>query len=483
MWTLLPALTRHDLDVDSLIQFAWGQEWQWSYHQQPPLLSWIVAGYLEVLGITRFNYILLSQINIAVAFIALWYLAKTLLPPVQALIAVLLLELVPYYSFLSLSLNHTAFLISCWALTTLFLHYSLTKNRVIYWVLLGLCAALSILGKYYSVMMLGAIGFILLFTKIGRNTLKSPGPYVALLMFAGLLFFHVEFVLSQSVGTISHIGDYFSFESFSSRLEALKFFFAQILYLLPLFVVFAWAVNTRTFKSLLEVIREFARVPTSSDGAVICYVVIFFPLLVTTIAGFILGIGPSSRWGGPIWGVTGILLLLQTTVQMDATHYKRLLKFVFGYTILVPLIMLLAATTGAVSNRHAYPGKEFGELVTALWHQEMDRELKIVGGGRLPTYSLAFNALDHPSTIPGLNFAASPWISLSDIDEHGMAVVCIADDDKCIDDAKAMFPALAFSTLTVRGKRYIFSRYRTESLKYFFVPPQHSYLFVPPQTS
>ena len=83
MWTLLPALTRHDLDVDSLIQYAWGQEWQWSYYQQPPLLSWVVAGYLEVLGTTRFNYILLSQINIAVAFIAIWYLAKNLLPPVQ----------------------------------------------------------------------------------------------------------------------------------------------------------------------------------------------------------------------------------------------------------------------------------------------------------------------------------------------------------------------------------------------------------------
>ena len=223
--------------------------------------------------------------------------------------------------------------------------------------------------------------------------------------------------------------------------------------------------------------------PVSCDGAVICYVVIFFPLLVTTIAGFILGIGPSSRWGGPIWGTTGILLLLQTTIEPGVTHYKRFLIIIFGYTILVPLFMLLTATTGALSNRHAYPGKEFGELLTTLWHEEVNRELKIVGGGRLPTYSLAFNSPDHPSTIPGLNFVASPWISLSDIEEHGMVVVCIADDDRCINSAASMFPSLEFKTLSIEGKRFIFSHYRTESLKYIFVPPQHSYLFVPPQNS
>ena len=48
MWTLLPGLTRHELDSDSMMHFAWGQEWMLSYNLHPPFLPWVVAGFLKL---------------------------------------------------------------------------------------------------------------------------------------------------------------------------------------------------------------------------------------------------------------------------------------------------------------------------------------------------------------------------------------------------------------------------------------------------
>ena len=147
MWTLLPGLTRHELDSDSMMHFAWGQEWMLSYNLHPPFLPWVVAGFLKLVGISNWSYLFLSQINIAIAFIAIYLLAKQFLRPAQALAAVCLLEFIPYYSFLSIRLNHSSMLISIWALTVLFAYYAISRRRLMYWIVLGFCLAIGMLTK------------------------------------------------------------------------------------------------------------------------------------------------------------------------------------------------------------------------------------------------------------------------------------------------------------------------------------------------
>ncbi|MDP7453777.1 MAG: hypothetical protein QGE95_16180, partial [Arenicellales bacterium] len=67
-WTLVPSLARHELDSDSMMHFAWGQEWMGSYRLHPPLLPWVVAGFLKVAGANNWSYNLLTQLNFLAAF-------------------------------------------------------------------------------------------------------------------------------------------------------------------------------------------------------------------------------------------------------------------------------------------------------------------------------------------------------------------------------------------------------------------------------
>ena len=41
LWTLVPALTHHNLPLDVIEQTAWGAEWQLGYFKHPPMAAWL----------------------------------------------------------------------------------------------------------------------------------------------------------------------------------------------------------------------------------------------------------------------------------------------------------------------------------------------------------------------------------------------------------------------------------------------------------
>ena len=157
---------------------------------------------------------MLAQVNIALALTAIWFLARQFVSARIALTAVCLLEFVPYYSFLSQRFNHSAMLISLWALTTLFAYFALHRQRLSDWIVLGLLAVASMLCKYYSVTLLVAIGLVFVLTVRGRATWRTLGPYVAIALFTVAMALHVQHVILNKVGTIEHIGDYFNYSSY-----------------------------------------------------------------------------------------------------------------------------------------------------------------------------------------------------------------------------------------------------------------------------
>ena len=87
-WTVVPSLARHELDSDSMMHFAWGQEWMGSYRLHPPFLPWVVAGFLNTVGTNNWAYNLLTQLNLLAAFYCVWRLAREYLTPGSALAAV-----------------------------------------------------------------------------------------------------------------------------------------------------------------------------------------------------------------------------------------------------------------------------------------------------------------------------------------------------------------------------------------------------------
>ena len=469
MWTLLPGLTRHELDSDSMMHFAWGQEWMLSYNLHPPFLPWVVAGFLKLVGISNWSYLFLSQINIAIAFIAIYLLAKQFLRPAQALAAVCLLEFIPYYSFLSIRLNHSSMLISIWALTALFAYYAISRRRLMYWIVLGFCLAIGMLTKYYAITLVGAIGLYIVSTHQGRAQLRTLGPYASALVFGLLLYVHVDYVSEHRIGTVQHINDYFFLDSLSIRWKAVSFFLAQLVYLLPSVIAFMLATYSSSLSRRLPILL---RLPNLPENAGLTYTVLLFPLLITAIPGLILGVDISSRWGGPILITAGIMLILQFPLNLTGIQCRRIVIGSIVYAFVVPLIMLGVISQGGVESRYSFPGKELATTVTDLWHDSFGSKLRLVGGGWMAPDSIAFHSIDHPSVLQHLSHQWSPWVRKSDIQKHGIAIVCLSDDELCLTNANRMFPSFKFRTLTIKGNDFGLSHSRTERFRYFLVPPK-----------
>ena len=467
LWTLLPTLGRHELDTDSMMHFAWGQEWMGSYHLHPPVLPWVVAGFLKTVGISNWTYNLLTQLNFVLALYCVWRLAREVLPPVQALTAVCLLEFLPYFSFFSMRLNHSSMLIPIWALTILLAYFAIQRGQYRYWIALGLISGVAMLTKYYSAAMLPGIALYLLLFARGRQTLKTPWPYLSLTLFLIMMGWHLWYVDSHQMGTVTHIGDYVA-SDFSSRIKAVRFLGAQFLYLTPLLLVFFTVFFYQRRKTPVKTSDE---TPQNQGLSSFIYWMFLFPLIGTAVVGFLAGIGASSRWGGPTLNLAGIALLLYWPIAANSAALKHLIRAAFGWLLLLPPVLLF---TGLVTSGHAmyyFPGKELGRDITALWRSAHQTPLRIVGGGHDAPDSIAFHSPDHPSVLQHLSHRWSPWITREDIARHGMAVICLKSDIRCLQNANTLFPEYRLAPLKVTAKPGLFFPGSEREFLYFFVPP------------
>ena len=134
-------------------------------------------------------------------------------------------------------------LIPIWALTILIAYFAIQRGQYRYWIALGLISGVAMLTKYYSAAMLPGIALYLLLFAEGRKTLKTPGPYLSLTLFLIIMGWHLWYVDSHHMGTVTHIGDYVA-SDFSSRIKAVRFLVAQFLYLTPLLLVFFFVSGT-----------------------------------------------------------------------------------------------------------------------------------------------------------------------------------------------------------------------------------------------
>ena len=153
-----------------------------------------------------------------------------------------------------------------------------------YWIALGLCLAIGMLTKYYAITLVSAIGLYIIFTRQGREQMASLGPYIGALIFVVLLYVHVDYVNDHRIGTVQHISDYFFLDSLSIRWKAISFFLAQIIYLLPPVIAFMIATYS---SSLSRRFQTLLRYPDLPQHAGLVYVVMLFPLAITSIPGFI----------------------------------------------------------------------------------------------------------------------------------------------------------------------------------------------------
>src|SRR5580693_2345611 len=89
VWTALPTLLYKNLPLDLIEALTYGREWQLGYDKLPPLPWWVIEVAYRAFGVDTVYY-LIAQITVLAAFALVWTLARRLVGPAGALVAVLI---------------------------------------------------------------------------------------------------------------------------------------------------------------------------------------------------------------------------------------------------------------------------------------------------------------------------------------------------------------------------------------------------------
>ena len=203
-WTLVPAVIRHNLPIDSIEGSIWGQQLEWGYDKNPFLNGWLTALAIYLSHRSDWMIYFFSQLSVVICFLSVWHLARTILPATLALLAVLLLEGVQYYNFHAIDFNDNTLELSLFSLTIYFFYQALRTKTYRAWCATGCFAALCLMAKYYAIVLFIPMFLFLLLYPENRDQLKTIRPYCGLLLFILIILPHFIWLFSNDFVTVRY---------------------------------------------------------------------------------------------------------------------------------------------------------------------------------------------------------------------------------------------------------------------------------------
>jgi hypothetical protein len=418
VWTLLPVMSAVNLPLDVVETLAWGREWQAGYHKHPPFSAW--AAEIARLGAAHWPLFLLSQIFVAVAFVAVWMLARDILTPWRALVSVVALEGVHYHTITSIEFNANVVQYPFWAIAGLAFWRAMRHGALVWWIVLGLACAAGILGKHSFALLPAAMGVFMLLHPDGRRALATPGPWLAVAICIALLVPHLVWNLEHGFPSLAYAAERGA--AGEKTLGAVLFNIAgflgaQLLALIPLLILILLA--GRPAPQLSRPTRDGWLLITIGLG----------PLLGYIAAALFLGIGLRDMWGAPLFLLSGPLLM----VFLDPKPLM-LRRFAIGFAAFLSLgaIGYAGATligpriTGQWERVH-FPGREMAAEVGGAWRERFGALLTIAIGDVWVAGNVSLYDPATPSVFIDANPASAPWLDDETVRDRGAVVVWISD--------------------------------------------------------
>jgi len=184
LWTviLINLKAAQDVHMDVAEAFAWGQKFQFGYGKHPPLAGWVAGLWFRMFPVTDWSTYLLAMTTVALGLVISWLIALRVVDYRRAFFVVVMLAIYPIFNFKGFKFNPD--LLQLVTLPLLVLAYldafEKRSARSGFW--LGLAGALALMTKYWVLTMVGAVGLAALIHPDRLKFLRSPAPWVAIVV-------------------------------------------------------------------------------------------------------------------------------------------------------------------------------------------------------------------------------------------------------------------------------------------------------------
>lgn len=439
-WTIAPFLSRFTLPMDSIEGTIWGHQLEWGYDKNPFLNGWLTSLAVHLSGYSAWSIYLFSQISVIIGFIAIWQLAKKMLPPVYALLSVLLLEAVQYYNIHSIDFNDNTLELALWPLTILFFYRAVQKKNTLDWLFTGIFAALGMMAKYYTACLLLPMLFFMITEKKCHSQFKQYPLYAGLMIFVVIVSPHLVWLCSHHFVTVDYalqrVNSTFTWEDHIHF--PLQFGWQQIETFLPSVGLTCFLLlGKKPWRHTSDIL------PSSFDKRFLWYLGMG-PFFLTLFLAIITGIRLRAGWGQPLLSLWSILLLAYLKPVITPARFYRFITLFYALFILMIILYCAALIKADEPSSANYPGKEIATAIQQQWHERYHRPLMYVAGARWIAGNIAFYATDHPTVYIDWNPETSPWIHEKILRQQGAVFLWDTTEDNQIplDEIQKRFPRL-----------------------------------------
>src|SRR3984893_2440402 len=193
-----------DLHPDVLETWTLGRSVAWGYSKHPPLMGWVARAWTSIFPLRNLSFQLMALTNSAIALWAVDLISRRFTTGDKRLVVLLLLMLMPTYQFHAQRFNANAVLLAIWPLATYCFLRSFETRQVKWAAAAGALAALAMLGKYYSVFLIGGFVLAAVFHPQRRIYFRSWAPWVSALAGMVVLAPHLHWLATTGAAPFEY---------------------------------------------------------------------------------------------------------------------------------------------------------------------------------------------------------------------------------------------------------------------------------------
>ncbi len=431
IWWLLPALLQHNLPLDVIELLAWGREWRIVYYKHPPLPAWILESIAIAFDRWPPALYLAGPLASALSLYAVWRLGRAMIGERRALFAVLAQTGVVYFTIFTPEFNHNVVLLPLWAALGLAGYRAcfMAGGRRLgcaRWAWFGVLAALGMLGKYTTVLLLLPMLLLTVLHPRLRRVWASLGPWLALAVALLLLLPHllalwridlapVQYASGRALGP-THWYDHI--------VNPLLFAVAQLGDIAAALL----AIALLAWRRPGEPVAMSGPTPLPPEQRAYLATITWAPVGLAVAASVILGLQLKDMWGYPMWCFIGLFLMAEVVGPITGGGERRFAVAWLAILVIVPVVFAVQQTIGGrflrKPMRGQFPGRELAGLVEQRWHTVVGgAPLAIVAGDTWIAGNVAFYGAEHPSVFIDADPARSPWIEPEMLARRGAVLI------------------------------------------------------------
>jgi 4-amino-4-deoxy-L-arabinose transferase-like glycosyltransferase len=421
LWTLVPALFYSAPPGDVPLLLAIGHEFILGSYLGPPLAFWLGEIAFRLLGI--FGLYLLAQVCIVIAYWAVFRLGSAIVGTRHAALGVLLMVGVASFAVPSPDFGPAVLAAPLWALALLHYWRAVGEGRRGSWFLLALDLGLLLLANYVGLILLVLLVAFTFATARGRRALFNPEPWIAVLLFAVVVFPHAAWLETARDLVMSGFDDS---AAAAGKLSPGIWLCVALLAThlgLGLLVLLASGWPRQRRDSAPEIDRH----PVEPLARKFVYYFALAPAACAIVIAFASGrLGPLDRVA-PLVLLSGLAIVVAAGDQIPL-YRERLVSFAWvGLLVAPPVLVMLSLFvmpwTVAIDQKIAQPANVEGSFFADNFVRRTGQPPAFVTGDIRIAPLIALAAPSRPHVYFDWAPQRSPWATAADVHLQGGILV------------------------------------------------------------